>query len=615
MDSFHDSHVDPFSTLFDEFCPDLKEEVPTTVPYDAEHDSLSPSSSQDIKLTPDCSPQAPPSPSTKYSDEDKVTSSELVTQSLAGTDSFFRESYVVFDMLGVELTPNNMTENDDVQYHVTEDNTSNAANKMDIIKSSTKLPTIPHLPVAVKSIPSVPVQVSPKSSQSKDVTTPAPPSSPGVYLSESQIDVAPTPKSKLTHDSELTKQNRELGAALKSSVPKRKKEVPKTDRNSIEARRDTFRDRTEKLGFVQTGIAHSYNQYVKGSLLVAERPQKEGLSGRFLVQKCGDFPNDVVGLPSDVNPNKDLTQIKLDPEDPKNNWKKKKFATPKATIALQRAGFNWRMNSIHNRLCNASQTINTGFYLCFLVDENGKETLRYFNFGGAMENNRVTMFTADNKYYISEILPLQILKAKAEMKSFLKSPEPKSRTRKCTTELFLKIQENSENISAEDHSDDQFEPTADPGDGLATEHTGKIGRTSDDRSGSSVKVPSLLAKSLCIAADESVEILETPKKVGLKKATAVKRTVKRKLDLGKVGKVKKMDAKRTEKAPDALGVILQAKIRYSTVETDHTEDIIDLNEAVDETEKLIEEILPALPKSSMHTLLKIRLDKSLIFNL
>ena len=380
-----------------------------------------------------------------------------------------------------------------------------------------------------------------------------PPTSPGVYLSEAQVDSGSTPV-KLTHDPRLTKQNREPGLALKSSVPKLKKKEHKTDRNSIEARRDAFRDRTEKLGFLQTGVSYSYNQYVKGSLLVAERPQKEGLSGRFLVQKSGDFPSDVVVLPEGLDPGKDLTQIDLNLNQAKYTWEKKKFAQPKQNVGAQRAGFNWRMKTLHNRLSNASQTIGTGFFMCFLVVEKGEQALRYFNFGGALENNRVTLATGDQKFLISEILPPQILKAKAELNSFLKSPDVSS-TKKRKPDLFIRIQEDQNqvpDIQVESAEGEQISPQQ--SFSQATEEGNQ-------------PVGSLLIKSICLANNEPPLTLETPQKVVKKTDNVRKKVVKRKLDLGK----------QSEKEPStkqSANGSTKVQIKITTKNTDDTEQKI-----------------------------------------
>ena len=398
-----------------------------------------------------------------------------------------------------------------------------------------------------------------------------PPTSPGVYLSEALVDSGSTPV-KLTHDPRLTKQNREPGFALKSSVPKLKKKNHKTDRNSIESRRDTFRDRTEKLGFVQTGVLHSYNQYVKGSLLVAERPQREGLSGRFLIQKCGDFPGDLVVLPEGLDPAKDLTQIDLNSNQAKYTWEKKQFAKPKQTVGAQRAGFNWRMKTLHNRLCNASQTIGTGFFMCFLVVENGEQALRYFNFGEALENNRVTLATGDQKFLISEILPPQILKAKAELNSFLKSPEV-SAIKKRKPELFIRIYEGKDqvpDIQKESATSQQISP---------------------QQSFSQATGESLLIKSLCLANNDPPLTLETPQK--LIRKPVKRKAVKRRLDLGKQSE-EGPSAKRSANVED----VSKVQLRLATKNTDDTEDIINIEgmEKEDELGRLLKLIFENKPK-------------------
>ena len=271
---------------------------------------------------------------------------------------------------------------------------------------------------------------------------------------ENVNDISPEEANKnvkkgVIHDTNLLKEGR--NDPIRTEPIKKKNDADlKVDRDHITARRSVFSERTKTLKKFQSEAQYFAPDYVQGSVLVGERPAEIGFSGKFLVQKCGIFSSKVVVLPEDTRePNiKQLTVDVADPlDDPEK--KKKKVAKPKANVPLQKAKLNARLVSVYSRLKKASASTQTGFLLAFQVNENYGETIRYLEFGDFFKNERVTLSTDSDRFKIFPIILAKVVKAEAEEKSFLKSPNSKKRSREKKSgppkrELFVTVKPASQ---------------------------------------------------------------------------------------------------------------------------------------------------------------------------
>ena len=262
----------------------------------------------------------------------------------------------------------------------------------------------------------------------------------------------------VTHDKSLTK-----GAArdkIKTSPVKKKPDKDlKKPRESISVRRCAVVDRTKTLAKFMSEVQYFAPEYVTGSVMICERPSENDYSGKFIVQKCGVFSPKIILLPEGTK-SQNIKQTKVETADPLDdtNGKKKKVAEPKSSIPLQKAKLNARLVSIHSRMKKAASTTQTWFLLAFLVNEKQGPTVRYMEYGGGFENDRMTLSTDDNNYKISPIVLAKVAKAEALEKSFLRSPNEKIKQKKpAQKELFVTVKPKSLLFSGSNDNEQHFE--------------------------------------------------------------------------------------------------------------------------------------------------------------